>query len=494
MSAPIRVAIRADAGAAIGTGHFSRAAAVADALSGCAIAKVVLVCNAEGAALVPRYFPPETTVLTLASDDDGPGVAMRTMRAAGWMPDVVCLDQYGAVPDWETLVAGSGIRLMVIDDLDAAKSSDVIVRPHGRPAEPNGSLVLRGPAYLPLSRHVTKAAAGGRSRRSAARPRLNVCFGGSDPTGETAKALRAATGLGGIDLDVVVGPAARLNPELIEAARAMPHVTLHRAPTQGTLAELMAAADLALGAGGVMQWERLCLGVPSLVVATADNQRAQVDTMVAAGAIRYLGEHSQVTPDAMAEAVAVLAADEAACKALSECGRKLVDGRGALRLAAWIRALALEVRDVRAGDARDLLNWRLDDRNWQYNWDSAAKPDYAAHDKWLAAKLSDPACVFRIVSLGPDPVGVVRFDLGDGGTSAYLSIYLVPEWHGRGMGLAVYCAAERALRRSHPAVTRIVSRIHGANAASERMHRDAGFQVVTSRERADWLDASKALD
>jgi RimJ/RimL family protein N-acetyltransferase len=93
-----------------------------------------------------------------------------------------------------------------------------------------------------------------------------------------------------------------------------------------------------------------------------------------------------------------------------------------------------------------------------------------------------------------EPVGVVRFDLGDDGSSAYLSIYLVPAWHGRKMGLPVLLAAERALRRSHPRVSRIVSRVHRDNQASERLHRDAGFDVMPAREREDWLDARKPID
>ena len=143
--------------------------------------------------------------------------------------------------------------------------------------------------------------------------------------------------------------------------------------------------------------------------------------------------------------------------------------------------------------AQDLLDWRTDDRNWQHNWDGSEKPAFDAHVAWLSGRLADPNCIFRILTLDDDPVGVVRFDLSDCGAAAYLSIYLVPAWHGQRIGLPVYYAAERALRQSHPAVTRIVSRIHKANAASERLHRDAGFEVWASYERTDWLDAVKLL-
>src|SRR4029079_4440925 len=133
-----------------------------------------------------------------------------------------------------------------------------------------------------------------------------------------------------LDIDVVIGPRTNVDSALIAEAEALPNVTVHRAPSQERLAELMNAADLALGAGGVMLWERLCLGLPSLVVQVADNQRPQIDSMSDAGAIRFIGAHTDVTPAAIAEAVIALAADEHGRGNLSDFGRKLVDGRGAI--------------------------------------------------------------------------------------------------------------------------------------------------------------------
>ena len=491
-TAPIRVAIRADAGPARGTGHYARAAAVADALRVGGSTDVLLITDEEGAALVPSYFPSGIPILALEAGSAGPAATMRALSEQGFSPEVIYLDQYGEVPQWEAQAAEAGVRLLVLDDLDAASQADVIVRPHGGEAGTN-TILLRGPECLPLSHHVTALAERAVARANDRPLRLNICFGGSDPTGETSKALRALADLNGLGVDVVIGPAASIDPALTGAAEHMPHVSLHHAPSQERLARLISEADLALGAGGVMLWERLCLGIPSLVIAVAQNQRPQIDAMAAAGAIRFVGNHVTVTPETIARAVEALAADEPARHALAATGRKLVDGRGAVRIAAWVRALALGARDVQPDDAGDLLDWRTDDRNWQHNWEQADKPDSAAHEAWLEARLADPDCVFRILTRGDEPVGVVRFDLGDGGRSAYLSIYLVPAWHGRNMGLAVYFAAERALRGSHPGVGEIVSRIHCENKASERLHRDAGFDVVPSKDRPDWLDARKPI-
>ncbi|WP_373490191.1 GNAT family N-acetyltransferase [Parasphingorhabdus sp.] len=477
----------------MGTGHFARVSAVADILSRAGDTEVILITSGEGAALVREFFPADITVLSLAPDDIGAKAALRALTNMGWVPDVVFLDQYGSVPEWEMLAANADIPLVVLDDLDSATMADVIVRPHGGNWSGRSAIVLRGPSYLPLSRHITDLARRS-SHRASSRLRLNICFGGSDPTGETAKALQAVAALEELEVDLVVGPSAQINPVLIKKAEQMPHVTLCQAPSQEKLAELMFSADLALGAGGVMLWERLCLRVPSLVISVAQNQRAQIDKMVEAGAIRFLGGHEEVTPDKIAQAIMALAADEHERKAIAEAGQKLLDGRGALRLASWIRALALGVREVKIEDASNLLNWRTDGVNWRHNFETSEKPSLDAHMSWLTAKLANPDCIFRIVMRETEPVGVVRFDINTEDRSAYLSIYLVPEWHGQKMGLPVYLAAERELRRSRQCVNKIVSRIHKANAASERLHRDAGFEISASQDCADWLDAWKLLD
>ncbi|MEP3226020.1 MAG: bifunctional UDP-2,4-diacetamido-2,4,6-trideoxy-beta-L-altropyranose hydrolase/GNAT family N-acetyltransferase [Parasphingorhabdus sp.] len=493
MFAPIKIAIRADSGPAIGTGHFARVAAVADILLSRDDLEIALVTQEEGIELAAEYFPDDTRIISIDPDDLGPDGAMRALAAQEWTPDVIILDQYGWLAEWELLAAGRNIPLLIFDDFDLARRADIMVRPHGGPKSQGKAISLRGPAYLPLSRFVA-ALAKKEAPDAQERLKLNICFGGSDPTGETAKALQAAAGLEELDVDVVIGPSARIDPTLIDAAEQMRHVTLHSAPNQEELAELIFEADLALGAGGVMLWERLCLRVPSLVIAIAENQQAQIDMMVARGAIRFLGNHEQVTPEKITQAIKQLASDETRRQAMVKIGQELVDGRGAMRLASWTYAATLSNRDITSNDAVNLFNWRTDDRNWEHNFESTEKPELEDHLAWVSRKLADPNCVFQLVMRGSEPLGVVRFDIDVRAASAYLSIYLVPKWHGRKMGLPVYLAAERALRLSHPDIKKIISRVHNTNKASERLHRDAGFKISVSQDQRDWLDTSKHLD
>lgn len=51
------------------------------------------------------------------------------------------------------------------------------------------------------------------------------------------------------------------------------------------IAELMFEADLAIGAGGSTSWERCCLGLPTLLYITAENQRMVAENLEKKGAV-----------------------------------------------------------------------------------------------------------------------------------------------------------------------------------------------------------------
>jgi spore coat polysaccharide biosynthesis predicted glycosyltransferase SpsG len=100
----------------------------------------------------------------------------------------------------------------------------------------------------------------------------------------------------------------------------------------------MASADLALTAAGSTCWELACLGVPALVVETADNQRWVAAVLAAAGAVERCGRWGDQDPSELAERVAALLADRVRLTAMGTAGRRLVDGRGADRVLKYCRA------------------------------------------------------------------------------------------------------------------------------------------------------------
>jgi spore coat polysaccharide biosynthesis predicted glycosyltransferase SpsG len=105
----------------------------------------------------------------------------------------------------------------------------------------------------------------------------------------------------------------------------------------------MAAADLAIGAGGATTWERCCLGLPSLVVSIAENQRPGCEALLAEGVIDYLGTAAEATVDLLASRLLALARDPSPLALMSAAGRRLVDGEGAGRVVEALHQHALAV-------------------------------------------------------------------------------------------------------------------------------------------------------
>ena len=57
----------------------------------------------------------------------------------------------------------------------------------------------------------------------------------------------------------------------------------------------MNQADLAIGAGGTVTWERCFLGLPALVIAIAENQVEINCQLCSKGILVFLGDKSKVT-------------------------------------------------------------------------------------------------------------------------------------------------------------------------------------------------------
>ncbi len=166
--------------------------------------------------------------------------------------------------------------------------------------------------------------------------RVLVFFGGTDPDDLSGRALQALSHptLAQLHVDLVVGANNPHRDRLAAQAEARGNTQLH--PPRPHLADLMAQADLAIGAGGATTWERCCLGLPSLVVSIAQNQRPACEALVTAGVIDYLGHKDAVTAEQLRHALRAVLDHPEQRRRLTRTGADLVDGQGTRRV---IRAM-----------------------------------------------------------------------------------------------------------------------------------------------------------
>ena len=103
-----------------------------------------------------------------------------------------------------------------------------------------------------------------------------------------------------------------------------------------SMAELMAHADLAIGAGGATTWERICLGLPSLVFTLAENQVATSRELEALGSIEVIENFKKIDHSDLARIIKnMLLRTYDSRRSASMLG--LVDGLGTLRVADHLR-------------------------------------------------------------------------------------------------------------------------------------------------------------
>jgi len=256
------------------------------------------------------------------------------------LPDWLIVDSYALDARWERQMRPYADQIMVIDDLaDRPHDCDLLLDQNLFPVMadrynqlvPDACRMLMGPAYALLRGSFLKMRSCLSERDGVVR-RILVFFGGSDPTGETAKALEAIQLLKrpDIQLDVVIGDTNPNKEQLRTVCARMINTTFHC--QIDNMAELMAGADLAVGASGTATWERCCLALPALVISVSDNQHIIARPVADSGAIFYLGDSGVVTIHDIHSALVQLLAAPARVKKASLQSSRLVDGSGVFRV------------------------------------------------------------------------------------------------------------------------------------------------------------------
>ena len=157
-----------------------------------------------------------------------------------------------------------------------------------------------------------------------------------DASGSVLDALRGCILPQTNRISVAMGSMAPSMDSVRARAAAMPWVTDVLVGVS-EMAELMADCDLAIGAPGGSAWERCCLGLPTVLVVLAENQRAGARALATAGAAVLLGG-----PEAVDTELAVVLDQLAKPGALQELSRRcagLTDGRGVDRVMAEMVAI-----------------------------------------------------------------------------------------------------------------------------------------------------------
>ena len=334
----MNILFRADAGVDIGSGHLMRCLGLAQYLRDQGVS-CSLLTTAVKEPVVARWREEEIDVQEHQARRGSPEDAAATLAAtAASVAQWIVADGYDFGLDWQRAAKEGGAGLLCFDDLGgAAFAADLVVNQNPGAQDLSCDMegdgrVLAGPDYVVLRRDIRRL-----TREAASTPpHLLVTFGGYD---EDNLALAAMGELTGVETPFTATVICSADADGLAEAQtfAASHPGRFRVLPPGDITPLIAAADLALCAGGTTALELASLGVPMVLVTVADNQEPGAAALAGAGCARLAGRGIGALPDA-ARILSDLLRDAAACKDMGRAGSALVDGRGVERIARAMRA------------------------------------------------------------------------------------------------------------------------------------------------------------
>lgn len=336
--------IRADANTAIGSGHVMRCLALAQAWQERG-ESVTFVCSDD----LPEAL--QTKLLSESMNVELLNVVWGSRQDADCFIEIagrlnattVVVDGYHFGSDYQRWLKDAGLRLLFIDDNGHADHyyADWVLNQNIHADESlyrnreTYTKLLLGTSYALLRREFWAWRNWKREIPEVAQNIL-ITMGGADPDNVTLRVLESiitTPHAERLNIRVVVGGS---NPHLdtllsfVESS----DVSIEILHNVSNMPELMAWADIAISAGGSTVWELCMMGLPSLLIVTADNQRLIVQKLSNRFVCVDLGWCTDTTTQLRVLFLHLYSKSER--QSLSKKAHKLVDGFGAKRVANTI--------------------------------------------------------------------------------------------------------------------------------------------------------------
>lgn len=332
--------IRTDASINIGTGHLMRCLTLADELKQRG-ADISFICREEPGNLIDfieskgykvYHLPPG---IDIQKDSRLCVDHLKERKDINWL----IVDHYELGAEWESFCRNFTNRIMVIDDLaNRQHDCDLLLDQNLSFNEerykgllPDRCIQLLGPEYVLLRPQFRRVRESSRTRNGKVK-RILVFMGGADHNNLTCKVLQALRILNCSELiiDVVIGASNLHRDEIEKLSSRIPNTSCHF--NVNNMAELMEHADLSIGAAGTTSWERCCLGLPSLTIIIADNQKDIACSLDKEGCCINLGWYEETKAEDIRNCIEDLLRNSERLISMSKKNLNLVDGLGSERV------------------------------------------------------------------------------------------------------------------------------------------------------------------
>ncbi|MCW8916567.1 MAG: glycosyltransferase [Magnetovibrio sp.] len=259
-----------------------------------------------------------------------------------WRPHVALIDMLEIESSYVEVFSQINCRTVLYDDLlENYSFGDVLVCPQildKAPKERHKGSVCQGPDYFLVPQGVMKIA-----NAPADTPvRANNFFvnlGGTLPRDNFDHLVKVLRLLPENQFHVTVLSGYSHDFDIQEAWSEMPE-NVRLVPGTDKIEEVIASADIALSASGLMKFELAAAGIPMVMVAVVEHQiNVGKSFCELTGVGQFAGDFIGTDPSQIAQQIVALANDQAVRKRMTKLGRELVDGKAEARFTAVLKSL-----------------------------------------------------------------------------------------------------------------------------------------------------------
>ena len=360
--------------------------------------------------MMPTLAAAGVEVLELDEGDADEAEELRKAYPGG--VDLVVVDHYGRDAGFEQKCRSWARKILVMDDATGrVHDCDLLLDAAAPDGEayagrvPRHAQVLAGPAFALMRKEVVDKREEALVRRDG-RPvaEILVSFGAADSWNASSSTLAALDRyVDETSITVALSARAPYVADVRGRLRGRARLVL-----DGDMAALMAKADLAIGAPGVSAYERAVLGLPSILVTLADNQRGICRCLSDAGAALDAGNLDRDLPVRLPKLVETLTGDAATRIRMGQNASLLIDGRGAERVMVAIagevelpKGARIRLRPAAADDETWLLELQRAPQTRKF-FRNPSTPTAEEHRDWMQRTLSNRRTLLAVIEFASD--------------------------------------------------------------------------------------------
>jgi len=264
---------------------------------------------------------------------------------------ILIIDSYALPSGYFKPLSREGALLAVIDDNELhAYDCDILINCNIG-AENRGylgtraGLKLLGGKYCILRKEFAEAPPVALHEKVSD---ILVTMGGSDPNNCTPLVVRGLAPIGGITMHIVYGPLMGNMDEIrLALDESGGEAAIYEQP--GSMPSIMGRCGMAVSAGGGTMRELFALGLPSLFICQAENQRPVCEYLSKTGYPLYIGNHDSLRPGEITGGALQMIGDFDLRKNIQQFMLGTVDPKGASNIVSEINAFMPFYRQKRDG-------------------------------------------------------------------------------------------------------------------------------------------------